>query len=201
MNRRSFLGLTLAGALKTNSNFEIRNSNLQTRHVIFIVNGRGVRKKDYYENPSLARNVRRIAREGFVFEEDHCDTVSSHDAAFRELSRGLDYVGVESLLAVPDVLRKHQPSISICREPDEASRFEEYVRLVRRTDERIGTIFDWVNQDPYFRYNTAIVIRPDFGRDDEINTNGELHHSHGYYYTHRVASIFWGPGFSRGVDR
>lgn len=114
---------------------------------------------------------------------------------------GLDYLRVGSLLAVPDVLRKQRPSILICREPDEASRFQEYVGLVRRTDERIGTIFDWVNEDPYFRYNTAIVIRPDFGRDDEINMEGDLHHSHGYYYTHRVASIFWGPDFSKGVDR
>ena len=47
----------------------------------------------------------------------------------------------------------------------------------------------------------AIIIRPDFGRDDEVNAQGELHHSEGFYYTHRVASIFWGPDFRKGVDR
>ena len=173
----------------------------QTRHVIFIVNGSGVRKKDYYEDPSLARNVRRIASEGFVFEEDHCDSVSSHDEAFAELFRGLDYVQVQSLRIVPTVLRKERSHILICREPGEASRFEDYLNRVRITDERIGMIFDWVKNDPYFRNNTAVVIRPDFGRDDEINMHGDLHHSHGYYYTHRVASIFWGPDFNKGVDR
>jgi hypothetical protein len=30
---------------------------------------------------------------------------------------------------------------------------------------------------------------------------GSLHHSYGFYYTHRVASIFWGPEFNRGVDQ
>src|SRR5262249_20809108 len=53
----------------------------------------------------------------------------------------------------------------------------------------------------YFGKTTAVVIRPEFGRDDEVNQYGELHHSEGYYYTHRVASIYWGPDFNRGVDR
>ena len=30
--------------------------------------------------------------------------------------------------------------------------------------------------------------------------SGELHHSEGFYYTHRVASIYWGPDFNVGVD-
>ena len=53
----------------------------------------------------------------------------------------------------------------------------------------------------YFSSNTAIVLRPEFGRDDEVNRSGQLHHSEGFYYTHRVASIFWGPDFNKGVDR
>ena len=62
-------------------------------------------------------------------------------------------------------------------------------------------IFDWIRNHPYFGRKTAIVIRPEFGRDDEVNSSGQLHHSDGFYYTHRVASIFWGPDFNRGVDR
>jgi arylsulfatase A-like enzyme len=45
------------------------------------------------------------------------------------------------------------------------------------------------------------VIRPEFGRDDEVNEHGQLHHSYGFYSTHRVASIFWGPDFNQGVNR
>src|SRR5262245_52479777 len=60
----------------------------QTEHLIFIVNGGGARKKDYYENDSLCPNIRKIANEGFVFEEDHCGLIVSHEAAFRELLTG-----------------------------------------------------------------------------------------------------------------
>ena len=35
-----------------------------TEHLIFIVNGGGARKKDYYENDSLCPNIRKIASEG-----------------------------------------------------------------------------------------------------------------------------------------
>ena len=34
-----------------------------TKHLIFIVNGGGARKKDYYENDSLCPNIRKIASE------------------------------------------------------------------------------------------------------------------------------------------
>jgi hypothetical protein len=176
----------------------------RTRHVILIVNGGGVRKKEYYEHPVLAQNVRRIASEGFVFEEDHCDTISSHHAAFAELVSGLDYVPAQSLALIPTMMRKYRPRILVCREfvHDVGHEdYEAYLRAVRTTDSRIGAIFDWVKQDPYFSKNTAIVIRPEFGRDDEVNMYGQLHHSYGFYYTHRVASIFWGPDVTPGVDR
>ncbi len=127
-----------------------------TEHLIFIVNGGGARKKDYYENDSLCPNIRKIASEGFVFEEDHCERIASHNAAFRELLTGHEWL--DDGPAHPN-------------------------------------IFD------YFGRNTAIVIRPEFGRDDEVNHSGQLHHSEGFYCTHRVASIFWGPDFVTGVDR
>ena len=72
---------------------------------------------------------------------------------------------------------------------------------MRISDAAIGRVFDWIKGHPYFSKNTAIVIRPEFGRDDEVNQHGQLHHSYGFYYTHRVASIFWGPDFNQGVDR
>lgn len=181
-----------------------RRPPLQTRHLIFIVNGGGARKKDYYEDATLAPNVRRIANEGFVFEEDHCDTVSSHDAAFIELVRGTNYRYVESLRLIPSTMQKDKPGILVCRELTHDvghDGYEEYLRSIRMADERIGTIFDWVKNDSYYSGNTAIIIRPEFGRDDEVNQYGQLHHSYGYYYTHRVASIFWGPDFSPGVDK
>ena len=98
----------------------------------------------------------------------------------------------------------HRPRITVCRELAHDvghNSYEGYLRAVRTTDTAIGRVLDWLAGDPYFSLNTAVVIRPEFGRDDEVNDYGHLHHSYGFYSTHRVASIFWGPDFNRGVDR
>src|SRR5207244_5060284 len=107
-----------------------------TEHLIFIVNGGGARKKDYYENASLCPNIRKIASEGFVFEEDNCGRIGSHDAAFRELLTGheslvdgpaypniFDYLNarsqiVRSIRSVPAVIRTYKPRIIACRGTD-----------------------------------------------------------------------------------
>lgn len=74
----------------------------------------------------------------------------------------------------------------------------DYAKVCRTTDEQIGRIFDFIKNDPYFSKNTTIVMRPEFGRDDEVNLYGEIHHSTGYYYAHRSASTFWGPDIKVG---
>ena len=101
-------------------------------------------------------------------------------------------------------MQQHRPRILICRETTHDvghESYETYLSAVKRTDAAIGKVFDWVKTHPYFGRNTAIVIRPEFGRDDEVNAYGHLHHSYGFYYTHRVASIFWGPDFNPGIDK
>jgi hypothetical protein len=200
MNRRIFLNRMAVAAAGP---FLPSQGGPSTKHVIFIVNG-AARKKDYYENVSIARHVRRLAREGFVFEEDHCGQIASHEAAFAELRRGAAYPTIGSLHLIPSTMEQRRPKILICRDVthDVGHRsFEAYLSAVKETDDGVGQIFDWVKSHPYFGQNTAIVIRPEFGRDDEVNAHGALHHSYGFYYTHRVASIFWGPNFSRGVEK
>src|SRR5213080_4835110 len=100
MNRRSFIGHSTLGvaAIFTGS----RALSRETRHLVLIVNS-GARKKDYYEDESLSPNIRRLAEDGFVFEEDHCDRISSHDAAFAEMVNGLEgtYSLVQSIRSVP----------------------------------------------------------------------------------------------------
>ena len=215
MNRRSFLKRTAfggAGLLLGRGHL----SDLKTKHLILVVNGGGARKKEYYEDSSISPNIRRLAREGFVFEEDHCDTVASHRTCFEELiQRFPDYVqkayGDEAAKywyvkdgSLTRIMEEFRPRILIFHETRHDTGhggYEEYLDIVKETDESVGRIADWVRSDPYFSKNTAIVIRPEFGRDDEVNVYGELHHSYGYYYTHRVASIYWGPDFNNGVDR
>ena len=221
MHRRLFLKQSSLGAAGCALATPARPRH--TEHLIFIVNGGGARKKDYYENDSLCPNIRKIASEGFVFEEDHCERIASHNAAFRELLTGqewlddgpaaypniFDYLNarfqiVRSIRSVPAVMRTYKPRIIVCRKTDHDvghRSYEEYLRVIRATDLEVGKVFDWVKNHAYFGRNTAIVIRPEFGRDDEVNHSGQLHHSEGFYCTHRVASIFWGPDFVTGVDR
>ncbi|PYS39108.1 MAG: hypothetical protein DMG14_15240 [Acidobacteria bacterium] len=206
MNRRIFLRKVFAvsGAF-----YLPPHRRFKTKHLVFIVNG-AARKKDYYEDASLSPNIRRLAQEAFVFAEDHCEHVASHEIAFSELLPGplLDCIGtgvqIHSICRIPHTMQLHRPRLLICRESahDVGHRsYEQYLSSVRISDAAIGRVFDWIKGHPYFSKNTAIVIRPEFGRDDEVNQHGQLHHSYGFYYTHRVASIFWGPDFNQGVDR
>src|SRR5437763_12728846 len=108
----------------------------RTKHLIFIVNG-AARKKDYYENPSIARNVRRLAGEGFVFEEDHCEQVASHEAAFAAVVGGLIHPMIHSLDSIPSVMERRRPRVLVCREMghDVGHRsFEAYLSAVKATD-------------------------------------------------------------------
>ena len=203
MNRRSFLKASMLAATSVRLD---QTRGLKTRHLIFIVNGNGVRKKEYYEDAALSPNIHRMASEGFVFTEDHCDSVASHAGAFAELVQGLPdhlYLNCSSSHLVPAIMHERMPRILVLHETGHDvghESYEKYLEAVRATDRKVGRIFDWVKNDRYFSQNTAIILRPEFGRDDEINSAGELHHSEGFYCAHRVARIFWGPDVTPGVD-
>ena len=341
MNRRSFLkSTTLAGAgLALGSGVaeagmpQTSSANLKTKHLIFIVNGNGARKLEYYD-PKTAPHVYEMAKDGYVFSEDHCRQAGMHGICFTELLAGNQtqttvpvyptiphyirkaygdeaskywYINpvsyfrqwrfdvkyfsahkdfgvdtrpvsmttqnifmpgntkdprqiveeefpdmgvnarekkqlaefIEGILAsrdynptlnspfiprspfieegqtlhlIPKVLQEFKPRVMIFQQVGHDTghgaggylRYEtghaEYTSVARATDESIGNIVNFVKNDPYFSQNTAIVVRPEFGRDDEVNVFGEIHHSSGYYYAQSVASIYYGPDFNTGVD-
>lgn len=76
--------------------------------------------------------------------------------------------------------------------------YEEYLQHIASTDELIGRLYEQIKSDPYFSRNTAIFIRPECGRDDEVNIYGQLHHSAGNYYAHYVWMVANGPDFRKG---
>lgn len=340
MNRRSFFtNAGLAGGAMALNGLQASAApatyNFKTKHVIWIINGNGSRKKEWYEKADLSPNYARLVKEGFVYEEDNNDTVSKHGDSWTELITGNAYQantplfptlhhyirkahndqatnywivnGVSyyrqwrynnkyytphpdyqentrptSLTAThiywPDMKRtprqiveeempdmghtpqekkqleefvdatlkarlwefnlKHQPiprdpfvgdAVGLALIPHVLKTFKpkvimyqqvghdtghgnggflrqqtgyfEYEKVCKTTDEQLGKIIDFVKSDPYFRENTAIVVRPEFGRDDEINMYGEVNHSDGYYQCHRSASIFWGPDFKVGKSK
>ncbi len=346
MNRRSFLkssslagaGLALAPRVGTSAP-QTSSLNLKTKHLIWIVNGNGCRKKEYLEDLEVAPHFNALAKEGYVFNEDHNDQASSHGTSYTELLTGnvsqtsvplfptvphyvrkaygdeatkywyltgADYfrqwrynikyfaahkdypastrpvslttqnifqdmwykkrdrsprqiideefpnnmgltekerVGLtewiegvmstrsyeaslnhpfiprspfveegQAIKLIPQILQAFKPRMLIFQQVSHDTghgaggylRYEtghdEYRSTAISTDEAVGQVIDFVKNDPYFRQNTAIVVRPEFGRDDEVNAYGEIHHSKGYYYAQRSASIYWGPDFNTGFD-
>ena len=77
--------------------------------------------------------------------------------------------------------------------------YEQYRRHIAATDELIGNLHDFIESDPYLRDTTSILLRPECGRDDEVNVYGQLHHSQGNYYAHNVWTLGVGPDFRRGA--
>ena len=337
LNRRDFLRTTGAGigavALPgMSSAAQSSNPNFQTKHVVFIINGNGARKKEYFERAEVSPNMRRIAGEGSIFLEDHNNTPSNHGYMFTELLSGVDasyatpywptmthylrkthrdeatkywYVqGISyyrnwrfhnkyaslhpeypqntwcmslttqniffeenrkspqqivteqfpdmdvsaaerkvleefvearleskdynpslkkpfvprapfseegiALHMIPMILQAFKPRLIIFQQIGhdtghgaggfllQDTGYEEYVKCAESTDEAVGNIYDFIKNDPYFSTNTALIVRPEGGRDDEVNLYNEIHHSNGYYYAHRVASIWNGPDFKEG---
>ncbi len=77
--------------------------------------------------------------------------------------------------------------------------FREYLRHIRTTDELIGNIWNEIRSDPYLRDTTALVIRPECGRDDEVDSQGRLGHSPGNHSAHHVWMMALGPDFRKGL--
>src|SRR5450432_3605684 len=62
--------------------------DFQTQHLIWIVNGNGSRKMDWYNNPQLSPNYFRLAKDAFVYTNSHNDTVANHGRSWAELLTG-----------------------------------------------------------------------------------------------------------------
>ena len=77
--------------------------------------------------------------------------------------------------------------------------FEQYLQHLAATDELIGNLWNFVQSDPYFKDTTSLLLRPECGRDDEVDIYGQLHHSHGNYGSHNVWTLGVGPDFKNGA--
>ncbi|MGH9321191.1 MAG: hypothetical protein ACRD3V_15075, partial [Vicinamibacteria bacterium] len=75
--------------------------------------------------------------------------------------------------------------------------YYEYIKHIKTTDELIGNLWERIQKDPYLRETTSLVIRPECGRDDEVNIYGQLGHSPGNYYAHYVWMSALGPDFKK----
>lgn len=343
MNRRNFVkslgmaggAMALNGGMSQAALAQESSLNFKTKHVIWIINGNGSRKSEWYERKELSPNYQRLVDKGFVYEEDHNETTSDHGHSWTELLTGnrlqngiplyptpphyvrkahgdkatnywyvngvsyyrqwrynqkywtahpdfgedtrpvsltatqlywpdmkrtpaqvaaeefpdMDVNAAErkqleefvemsyakrywefnlknqpiprdpfigdalGLAVIPDVLQTFKPKMILYQQVGhdtghgnggylrQQTGYFEYEKVHKTTDEQLGKIIDFIENDPYFSQNTAIVVRPEFGRDDEVNMYGSVNHSTGYYQCHRSASIFWGPDFKHGKSQ
>ncbi|HXV60373.1 MAG TPA: hypothetical protein VEK15_06750 [Vicinamibacteria bacterium] len=77
------------------------------------------------------------------------------------------------------------------------THFEEYINHIETTDELIGNLWREIQDDPYLRGTTSLVIRPECGRNDDVDEFGQLGHSPGSYAAHTVWTCALGPDFRR----
>ena len=126
------------------------------------------------------------------------------------INREIPYGDAQVLTLVPQILKEFKPksiTAQILALDDAHADFGfwdyntdywEYIKHIKTTDELIGNLWRQIQSDSYLRDTTALVIRPECGRDDEVNIYGQLGHSPGNYYAHYVWFMALGPDFKKG---
>ena len=76
--------------------------------------------------------------------------------------------------------------------------YNGYVEVIRRNDEEIGKLWDMVQADEELRDSTAIMVLPEFGRDENLNERNGLDHGDGSECLNKVFLIAAGPDFHSG---
>ncbi len=78
--------------------------------------------------------------------------------------------------------------------------FNNYVTVIRRNDEELGRLMDAIGQDPDLAETTAVFVLSEFGRDRDLNERRGLDHGDGSDDLLKVATVAWGPDFSKGKE-
>lgn len=76
--------------------------------------------------------------------------------------------------------------------------FNGYVDVIRRNDEELGKLWDAIQQDQELKETTAVVVMPEFGRDEDINERNGLDHGDGSDSMRKVFLVAAGPDFVSG---
>ncbi len=75
--------------------------------------------------------------------------------------------------------------------------FNSYVEVIRRNDAELGRLWDGIQADPELRDTTAIMVLPEFGRDQNLNERNGLDHGDQSEEMREVFLIAAGPDFKR----
>jgi hypothetical protein len=76
--------------------------------------------------------------------------------------------------------------------------YNAYLEVVRQNDAMIGELMTAVREDDYLRQTTSVIVLPEFGRDQDLNSRRGLDHGDGSDDLNYVACACWGPDFEKG---
>jgi len=75
--------------------------------------------------------------------------------------------------------------------------FNAYVEVIRRNDEELGKLWDLISRDASLRDSTALLVLPEFGRDQNLNQRNGLDHGDSSADMEQVFLIAAGPQLPR----
>ena len=110
-----------------------------------------------------------------------------------------------SMYIVRQLMRKQSPSLLWITLHDidiaHSGAYSLYVEAIRRTDRLCAELWQSVQSDPEYAYNTTLFILPDFGRDADIEAggNGFQHHRTGDAASRTTWMMALGAGVRQGV--
>ena len=110
----------------------------------------------------------------------------------------------ETWLQIQNILKDHHPRIVLIslKAPDTfgpEKKWEEYIQAIRVTDEYVYKIWQLLQDDPFYRDQTAVYITNDHGRHLDGQAEGFLSHGDSCGGCQHVSLLAIGPDFKRGV--
>jgi hypothetical protein len=75
--------------------------------------------------------------------------------------------------------------------------YNGYVEVIRRNDEELGRLWDAIQADPALKDSTAVLVLPEFGRDQDLNQRNGLDHGDNSDCLRKIFLVAAGPDFRK----
>jgi hypothetical protein len=106
----------------------------------------------------------------------------------------------KTLRVAANLFRAFKPKVLgvVLQQADVAhGSYNGYVEVIRRNDEELGRLWDFVQADPTLRDTTTLFVLPEFGRNKDLNERNGLDHGDGSTDLSQVALVAAGPDFKK----
>lgn len=103
-----------------------------------------------------------------------------------------------------EILKKDKPNLVLInfRQPDSwghAANYERYLSSMKKTDEYIYKIFEFIRSDPHYRGKTTIFVTNDHGRHLDGHKDGFVSHGDNCEGCRKINCFAYGPDFKKGI--